>query len=73
MRTGRSNVNQWVNELADPVGNASLDSRDRLQEVDPAATEFTTSYMGNLRSSETMKFTNHNHCYSSSFNRFKVF
>ena len=39
MGIGRSNVHRWVNELADPVGNAILDIRDALEKINPAAAE----------------------------------
>ena len=45
MGIGRSNVNRWVNDLADPVGDAILDIRDGLQKINPeAADEFARLY-----------------------------
>lgn len=45
MGIGRSNVNRWVNDLADPVGDAILEIRDALEQIDPnAAKEFTRLY-----------------------------
>lgn len=47
MGIGRSNVNRWVNNLADPVGDAILEIRDGLERIDPtAAAEFTRLYWG---------------------------
>ncbi len=45
MGIGRSNVHRWVNEVADPVGDAILDIRNALEKIDPAAAqEFTLLY-----------------------------
>ncbi|BAU11689.1 unknown protein [Leptolyngbya sp. NIES-3755] len=47
MGIGRSNVNRWVNNFADPVGDAILEIRDGLERIDPAAAaEFTRLYWG---------------------------
>lgn len=47
MGIGRSNVHRWVNNLADPVGDAILEIRDGLKRIDPAAAaEFTRLYWG---------------------------
>ncbi|NJL20646.1 MAG: helix-turn-helix transcriptional regulator [Leptolyngbyaceae cyanobacterium SM1_3_5] len=45
MGIGRSNVHRWINELADPVGDAIIDIRDALEKINPVAAEaFTTLY-----------------------------
>ncbi len=45
MGIGRSNVHRWVNEVADPVGDAILDIRNALEKIDPeAAKAFTLLY-----------------------------
>ena len=45
MGIGRSNVHRWVNETADPVGDAILDIRNALETIDPeAAKAFTLLY-----------------------------
>ncbi|AFZ16847.1 helix-turn-helix domain-containing protein [Allocoleopsis franciscana] len=43
----RSNVNRWVNEMADPAADAVLEIRDALEKIDPdAAEEFIRLYLG---------------------------
>lgn len=48
MGIGRSNVHRWINELADPVGDAIIEIRDALEKINPAAAEeFTALYWSN--------------------------
>ncbi len=47
MAIQRSNVNRWVNEMADPAADAVLEIRDALEKIDPdAAEEFIRLYLG---------------------------
>lgn len=47
MGIGRSNVHRWVNDVADPVGDAIIEIRDALEQIHPkAAEEFTRLYWG---------------------------
>lgn len=47
MGVRRSNVNRWVNEMADPAGDAVLEIRDGLEKINPdAAEEFIRLYLG---------------------------
>ena len=39
MAIQRSNVNRWVNEMADPAADAVLEIRDALEKLDPDAAE----------------------------------
>lgn len=48
MGISRSNIHRWINEQADPAGDAILDIRDALQKIDPAAAEmFIQLYLQN--------------------------
>lgn len=43
----RSNVNRWVNGMADPAADAVLEIRDALEKIEPdAAEEFIRLYLG---------------------------
>jgi transcriptional regulator with XRE-family HTH domain len=47
MAIQRSNVNRWVNEMADPAADAVLEIRDALEKIEPdAAEEFIRLYLG---------------------------
>lgn len=47
MEIRRSNVNRWVNEMADPAADAVLEIRDGLEKINPdAAEEFIRLYLG---------------------------
>ncbi|MEW5856620.1 MAG: helix-turn-helix transcriptional regulator [Cyanobacteriota bacterium] len=47
MAIQRSNVNRWVNEMADPAADAVLEIRDALEKIDiDAAEEFIRLYLG---------------------------
>ncbi len=47
MGVRRSNVNRWVNEMADPSADAVLEIRDGLEKINPdAAEEFIRLYLG---------------------------
>jgi transcriptional regulator with XRE-family HTH domain len=47
MAIQRSNVNRWVNGMADPAADAVLEIRDALEKIDPdAAEEFIRLYLG---------------------------
>ena len=39
MAIQRSNVNRWVNEMADPAADAVLEIRDALEKIEPDAGE----------------------------------
>lgn len=46
MGVRRSNVNRWVNEMADPAADAVLEIRDGLEKLNPdAAEEFIRLYL----------------------------
>ncbi len=46
MGTRRGNVHRWVNEMADPSGDAVLEIRDGLEKLNPdAAEEFIRLYL----------------------------
>jgi hypothetical protein len=46
MEVGRSNVHRWVYEVADPVGDAILEIRKGLRQINPAAAqEFIRLYL----------------------------
>ena len=47
MAIQRSNVNRWVNGMADPAADAVLEIRDALEKIHPdAAEEFIRLYLG---------------------------
>jgi plasmid maintenance system antidote protein VapI len=47
MAIQRSNVNRWVNEMADPAADAVLEIREALEKIEPdAAEEFIRLYLG---------------------------
>ncbi|MEB3181596.1 MAG: helix-turn-helix transcriptional regulator [Nostocaceae cyanobacterium] len=46
MGTGRSSINNWVNETSDAYGDTILKIRDGLEAIDPdAAEEFIRLYL----------------------------
>ncbi len=46
MGVRRSNVNRWVNQMADPSADAVLEIRDGLEKLNPdAAEEFIRLYL----------------------------
>lgn len=53
MKTGRSNVHRWVNEIRDPAAEAVLEIRKALQKINPAAgEEFIRLYLSKFADDE---------------------